>query len=299
MTPPLVSVVIPAYQRAESIGRAIDSALAQTMGDLEVIVVDDGSTDGTAEVVRAVPDSRVRLLAHETNKGGNAARQTGIDAAQGTWVAFLDSDDAWLPEKLARQLARLAEAGPDYGLCYTWFWIEAPNEPPRPSQAVTVEGLRRPELLAGNLVGTFSTMLVSRAVLGQVGGLDLSLPSCQDWDLVIRLNRISSVCVVPEPLAHYALSGNDPYRISTRKQSVIDGHRLIYRRLRESYPEMSDADVASSQEYVMGVLAQHGAVLPVLQVARDLRPATLGSGTATYAGHMVLRAARRRVQVRR
>ncbi|QQS01216.1 MAG: glycosyltransferase family 2 protein [Austwickia sp.] len=295
MDAPLVSVVIPAYQRAASVRASIDSALAQTMGDLEVIVVDDGSTDGTPEAVRAVRDPRVRLIVHETNRGGNAARQTGIDAARGTWVAFLDSDDTWAEAKLARQLARLAQAGADFRFCYTWYDVILGDGTVRPPRGTSVEGFHRPELLAGNIVGTFSTMLVARDLLAELGGLDLSLPSCQDWDLVIRANRVTGLCVVPEVLVHYAHAEGDPHRISTRKTSVIEGHRRVYDRLREDYPQMSDADVAASQEFVMEVFAQQGAVLDVLRVVRDLRPRAVDADRARHAGHMIARAGRRRL----
>ena len=109
----LVSVVIPTFERADRVCLAVASALAQTMGDLEVIVVDDCSSDDTVTRLEALRDPRVRVLRHETNRGGNAARATGIAAATGEWVAFLDSDDTWAANKLERQLARLASCGPE------------------------------------------------------------------------------------------------------------------------------------------------------------------------------------------
>lgn len=295
MSAPLVSVVIPTYQRAGSVRASIGSVLAQTMSDLEVIVVDDGSTDGTPELVRAVPDDRVRLIVHETNRGGNAARQTGIDAARGAWVAFLDSDDIWVATKLARQLDRLAKAGPDFRFCYTWYDVHLDDGTVLPPRETSVEGFRRAEPLVGNVVGTFSTMLLARDLLTEVGGLDVTLPSCQDWDLVIRVNRVTGICVVPEVLVHYAHAAGDPHRISTRKSSVIEGHRRVYDRLREDYPRMADEDVADSQRYVMEVFAQQGAVLDVLRVVRDMPPRTVDLERARHAGHMVARAGRRRL----
>src|SRR5262245_49648343 len=106
----LVSVVIPTHNRGECIGRAIASVVAQSYADLEVIVVDDGSADNTVRVVQAetLRDSRVRLLKHDRRRGAQAARNTGIYAARGEWIAFLDSDDEWLQESLASRL-RLAQ----------------------------------------------------------------------------------------------------------------------------------------------------------------------------------------------
>ncbi|HVF37605.1 MAG TPA: glycosyltransferase family 2 protein, partial [Sphingomicrobium sp.] len=99
--PPAISVVMPVYNRADSVGRAVASVLAQDFPDFELIVVDDGSTDGTAEAVSAEIDPRLRLIRLPGNAGGNAARNRGIEAARAPLIAFLDSDDAYLPHKLA------------------------------------------------------------------------------------------------------------------------------------------------------------------------------------------------------
>lgn len=101
---PKVSVIIPTYNRAHLIGRAIKSVLNQTYKDFEIIIVDDGSTDKTEEVVKDFKDERVRYIRREKNKGGSAARNTGIKAARGEYIAFQDSDDEWLPEKLEKQM---------------------------------------------------------------------------------------------------------------------------------------------------------------------------------------------------
>ena len=110
--PPPVSVVIPAYNRAPTIGAAIDSVLRQTFTDFELVVVDDGSTDGTLTAARAIADPRLRVIAAPQNMGAAGARNLGVAEARGTWIAFQDSDDEWLPEKLAKQMARLATPPP-------------------------------------------------------------------------------------------------------------------------------------------------------------------------------------------
>ena len=116
-----VSVVIPTYNRRDTLARALDSVFAQTRTPFEVIVVDDGSNDGTSDWVREVYPE-VRLLEQE-NQGVSAARNYGIREASGTWLAFLDSDDAWFPEKLASQVQAL-ETSPDHRLCHTEeIWI--------------------------------------------------------------------------------------------------------------------------------------------------------------------------------
>jgi len=112
-TSPQVSVIIPTFERAPLVVRAIASALDQTMDELEVIVVDDGSTDETAAVVGALNDRRIRYFRHLRNRGGGDARNTGIDVARGAYIAFLDSDDSWLPAKLAVQLVSVRGYGPN------------------------------------------------------------------------------------------------------------------------------------------------------------------------------------------
>ena len=102
--PPDISVVIPAYNRATTIARALNSVLAQTFQDLEVIVVDDGSTDHTSEVIQQIGDARVEIIRHTRNQGAAEARNTGMKAAGGKYIAWLDSDDEWLPDKLQVQL---------------------------------------------------------------------------------------------------------------------------------------------------------------------------------------------------
>ncbi len=104
---PLVSVIIPTYNRADLIGHTLDSAINQSYRNLEIIVIDDGSVDNTEEVVKAIGDSRIRYIRHQTNCGGSTARNTGIEAARGEYIAFLDSDDIWVPNKIQLQLASI------------------------------------------------------------------------------------------------------------------------------------------------------------------------------------------------
>ena len=118
MSAPRVSVILPAYNRADLVGRAIDSVLAQTWQDLELIVVDDCSTDDTRAALERYRDTpRVRLVFSDTNRGGSGARNLGIAHATGALIAFQDSDDIWLPHKLAAQVAAL-DSNPRAGLCY-------------------------------------------------------------------------------------------------------------------------------------------------------------------------------------
>ncbi len=118
---PTVSVIIPTYNRAHLLGRAIESVLDQTYQDFEIIVVDDASADETEEVVKSFGDDRINHIRHQKNKGGSAARNTGIKAARGEFIAFLDSDDEWVPKKLEKEIDRLQTLSNEVGVVYSGF----------------------------------------------------------------------------------------------------------------------------------------------------------------------------------
>ena len=192
-----VSVVLPTRNRAEYVDRAIASALAQTVDDLEVIVVDDASTDDTPAILRrlAGSDPRLRVLRHEEPRGAPAARNAGVDAAAGAIVAFLDDDCVWHPDKLAKQLAAME---PGRGVAYCDHAIRHGDEwiiEGEPGAARDGVGA----LLRRNYIGTYS-MAARRDVLEAVGGFDETLPRLQDWDLVLRLGRETGFAYVPELL---------------------------------------------------------------------------------------------------
>src|SRR5690349_7945487 len=115
---PKVSVVIPTYNRGEKVRGAIESVLTQTFSDLEILVIDDGSSDDTGRILREAFGNRIRYC-YQPNQGASVARNTGVDQARGEWIAFLDSDDLWEKEKLALQLKTLDHCGPECGGCYT------------------------------------------------------------------------------------------------------------------------------------------------------------------------------------
>lgn len=234
---PRVSVVIPAYNRGDVVGAAIDSARAQTVSDIEIIVVDDGSTDDTESVVRSYDDSRVRYLSHGENRGRSAARNTGIDAARGEYVAFLDSDDRWLAHKLERQLARLESRPPEWIGVYCEFLTPAPS---RLGEAVdwvsrrvfadpaVREGgreLAREILTMNVLMGPGSTLLVRREALDGVR-FDEELIDHEDWDFVFQLLDVGKIAHVDEPLVVVPESGGDPpaEKLVAAKRRFLERH---------------------------------------------------------------------------
>lgn len=196
-TTPLVSVIIPVYNRRDMLCQAVESVLAQSYENLELIVVDDGSTENVPAVLAAHADT-VTLLTRE-NRGVSAARNFGVSRSRGKYVAFLDSDDLWLPEKLNRQVAYL-EANPEIHICQTEeIWIKNgrrinPRKKHRkPSGMIFMPSL---ELC---LVSPSAVMLKKDFFL-ETGGFDESLPACEDYDLWLRISCRYPVHLIADPL---------------------------------------------------------------------------------------------------
>jgi glycosyltransferase involved in cell wall biosynthesis len=193
MNAPNVSVIIPAFNRTATIARAIRSVQDQSFIDWELIVVDDASTDETCAVVEAVGESRLRLVKLAKNGGPSVARQAGLEVAAGEYVAFLDSDDEWLPEKLARQL----DAGP--GAIYCGYFVRHGGEEWTFIHPAVDEWV--PHLHVRCMLRAGSTLLVQRKAANAAGGFDPQLRYYEDWDLALRLAEREPVTVIPEPLA--------------------------------------------------------------------------------------------------
>jgi hypothetical protein len=214
------------YNQARWLGEAIESVRAQTFSDWELVVVDDGSTDDTRQVIqRHLDDRRIRCLA-EPHRERSAARNTGIAASSGHFIAFLDGDDRWRPEKLQRQVAAL-DASPEAGLCYTIArFIDEDGRLLRARKpARACAGRLLPRLMRGNIVILASVML-RRACLENVGGFDetLSVYGCEDWDLWLRMARRYPVVAVDEELTLYRqhAGGTSPDQVLASALTVID-----------------------------------------------------------------------------
>ena len=198
---PEVSVVIPCFNAAKFLPAAIDSVLSQDFRDVEVLVVDDGSTDGT-ELLMVGRGSPVRYL-RQANAGVSVARNHGIAESRGRLVAFLDADDTWLAGKLSKQVAAL-DSCPSCRVCYSAFvvvdWELRPLEIRRSVRgASTLESL----LTCGNVVGSVCTVVGERSLLTSAGSFDASLSQCADWDLWVRLAASTEFLYLDEPLVTY------------------------------------------------------------------------------------------------
>jgi glycosyltransferase involved in cell wall biosynthesis len=235
---PKVTVVIPVFNRPAPIRRAIESVLAQTCQDFEIIVVDDASTDGTVASVASFTDPRIRLIRQEHNRGASAARNAGIRAGSGTYVAFLDSDDVWLPTKLQRQLEVFERSSERLGLVYVGkqrIFADGTVEVHIPSPCADLSRA----LLTVNVVGETSVGMARRSALDAIGGFDETLPASQDMDLWLRLSERFLAEVVPEALVKVA-KGGDAGRITASAAGMTRGRELFRKKHGEKMRQIGE-----------------------------------------------------------
>ena len=193
---PLVSIVIPTYNRAWILEEAIESVLAQTCRDFELIVVDDGSTDDTGDILARYPGI---IVVKQENKGVSAARNAGVSIASGKYLAFLDSDDLWLPKKLEKQI-RFFRENPSTLICQTGeIWIRKGVRVNPGKRHVKPSGMIFERSLELCLVSP-SAVMMSRKLFDETGGFDENLPACEDYDLWLRITHKHPVHLIREAL---------------------------------------------------------------------------------------------------
>ena len=229
---PRVSVIVPTYNRSHLIRRAIGSVLDQTYEDFEVIVVDDGSTDNTHDVVKDLDDARIRYIRHERRRGPSAARNTGIRAARGEYTAFLDSDDEWLPRNLQEKVRALDSSSQDVGLAYSRVVRRLGRNL---EYATPRRGLRADERLLdywtlhGGLITVWSTVVETPLLADTL--FDEQLHKHEDGDLLLRLHKVTRFFFVPEPLVVWhdeVLAGSDRISAAAHAEAsrrFIEKHR--------------------------------------------------------------------------
>lgn len=222
---PTVSVIIPTYNRAHLLGRAVKSVQSQSYKDFELIVVDDGSVDNTREVMGGFNEKGIVYIKHSWNKGISAARNTGIRHAKGKYVAFQDSDDEWLPEKLERQIRIFEGSGQDTGVVYTGMWrIKNKRKKLIPSHAIKKrEGNIHAKLLEKCFVG-IPTTLIRKECFRTVGMFDEDLCRFTDWDMWIRISQHYEFAYIDEPLV---VSYYQPDSISEDQDAGLKSSKRI------------------------------------------------------------------------
>ncbi len=227
---PKISVLIPTYNRAFIIGKTIDSVLQQTYGDFEIIVVDDGSTDHTRETLKPYQD-RI-IYEYKENGGISSARNRGLGIARGEYIALLDSDDFWKPEKLQKQM-ECFEAHPEYGLVATRC---VTNTVDRDFNTIQIDKIRRSgksgwvyrDLFFRNFIRT-SSVIIKKECFDKVGGFDETLPRCNDVDMWLRIAKEYPVGFINDVLTVYT---RRPKEI---RYDNIEGRKMWLRVLEKNY----------------------------------------------------------------
>lgn len=198
----MISVIIPTYNRGNTIIRSVNSVLEQTWKDLEIIIIDDASMDNTKELISQIEDKRVRYIALKDNKGPANARNVGVKEARGEWIAFQDSDDCWYRDKLEKQM-EYAYRHPEYFMIYCDCMVYQEGQPPIRCPIPPL-----PEKMEGNIMGTLlcrnvvaaPTMLLKRNCFYEVGGFNVSYGSNEDWDFVLRFSKKYKIGYLQEVL---------------------------------------------------------------------------------------------------
>ena len=239
----LVSVLIPVYNAGGYLVETVQSVLAQSVQNFEVILVDDGSTDGCLRSAEDLTDPRIQIL-RQANQGAPAAMNRALSAATGEFVAFLDHDDLWTVGKLEAQLDHFA-AHPEADITFSWSrWIDEHGKdlnlaPRRWQGPISFE-----ELVRDFVIGNTSSMVARRAVVQEVGGFDLSLPRAYDQDLVLRIARLrpGNVQATPKVLTSYR---RHPGQMSRRWQDAVpEWGRLRERIQNYGHPPVSSESLA-------------------------------------------------------
>jgi glycosyltransferase involved in cell wall biosynthesis len=275
MESPLVTVVLPTHNRAALVGRAIASVLAQTYRELELIVVDDGSTDETMAVVSAVVDARVRLLRLDAQRGASFARNRGLDAAAGTLVAFIDSDDAWHEQKLGRQVAALGAASTGAVLCVCSMEVtQGQRRHFVRYRDEEVDGdTARARLVSGTGVGT-PCWLARTGAIRAAGGFDESLPRMQDYECALRLAGVGGVAFMSDVLVAAELGPNSLSASADRYARAIDLIIERHRELFERHPAGHSHMVFRAGKY-LALEGRHREALSWFARSLRIRPANV------------------------
>ena len=260
--------MIPAYDAERYLAATLESALAQTCRDIEILVVDDGSRDRTREIADAFAarDPRVRVLS-QANGGVSSARNHAIAEARGAFIAPLDADDIWDPAKLERQLRRMHEAGDATGMVYCWWvWMNDRAAALDASPRWRVEGDAADALLQINFVGCASIPLFRRSVLLEAGAYDETLgQGCDDWDATLRVAERTRVAVVPAVLVGYRRRSDS---LSADTAQMLRSYRALMTRVRARRPSLDPAIARRSIDqfalYLASVSYRSGAYLKAL-----------------------------------
>lgn len=228
---PLVSAIIPNYNYARYVGEAVESALSQTYSNIEVIVVDDGSTDNSLEVLAQYRD-RIKIIRQE-NSGVSVARNRGVAESSGDYIAFLDADDVWLPEKIEKQVRRI-QSEDSIGIVHVGVIDIDASGKELATHLNGMEGEVASELMMFEravILGGGSGVMIPRKVFDKVSGFDEALSTSADWDLYFRISCDFSVGFIGEPLLKYRLHGSNMHsNVSRMEREMLFAYEKFFSR---------------------------------------------------------------------
>jgi glycosyltransferase involved in cell wall biosynthesis len=237
----LVTVIIPTFNRGHIIGKAISSVLKQSYTNLELLVVDDYSEDNTKAIIEEYEDDRIKFLVNTRKKGAQGARNTGLLEAKGKWIAFLDSDDYWLKDKLKLQIKELNTKGKLF--CHT-NWYEKDGD------RTNIQNKKKCNILKVNYIGTFSSVVINKVLTDKVGLLDENLVSCQDWDYWIRVSHYVKPIYIDLPLLVYVKYSIN--NISKNTSNRILGRQEIFNKYKK---EIESEGLGYFHKYDLAVIS--------------------------------------------
>lgn len=294
---PLVSVVIAAFNASAHIESTCRSVLEQTYPALELIVVDDGSTDETADIIHALAasDDRITLI-RQQNLGVAAARNRAIAASSGEFIAPLDADDLWSRTKIEQQVGQLRSCGPGTGMAYCWWaWIDANDSVIDRSPRWQIEGAVLDRLVEVNFTGSTSVPLYRRRAIDEVGGYNVNLRAqgcggCEDWDLALRVAERYEVTVVPAILVAYRCRDGG---MSSQYETMFRSHGQVVAGLLMRGATISSRAFRRSHDqfalYLAGVAFRSGDFLEACRWGLRARSLTLGFSVLPHVTRIVAR----------
>jgi glycosyltransferase involved in cell wall biosynthesis/SAM-dependent methyltransferase len=249
----VVSVVIPTYNRLQLLRRAVNSVMSQTMGAFELIIVDDGSKDLTSSWVRSLADKRIRFVQHQINQGQNAALNTGIALARGRYLAFLDSDDEWLPNFL-QEFIDAFHSDPEIGAVYCHAGARMLDGTLKSFYTFTLSGYVYSEALAQGYLSHMITLMIKRSCLKIVGDFDPQFTVCQDDDFCFRVAKHNKVKLIPKILAVIHSDGGSDRVITNSKQKYAEGWWKLFDKYRDEILQNCGCEIMASHYIKCGKL---------------------------------------------
>ncbi|HIK08598.1 MAG TPA: glycosyltransferase [Trichormus sp. M33_DOE_039] len=248
---PKISVIIPVYNGEKTIGETVKSVLAQTFSLLEIIIINDGSTDSTLNIIESIDDSRLQVFSYP-NAGLAASRNRGLSHANCEFISFIDADDIWTQNKLESQLKSLLSSE-DTSVAYSWTdYIDENGKVVKSGRRVTNSGDVYSKLLIYNFLENGSNPLIRREALTSVGGFDESLAAAEDWEMWLRLAAIYKFAAVSEVQILYRLSCSSMSTNLTRQESasLIVIERAFSHQKAESLQSLKKRSIAYLYRYL-------------------------------------------------